>query len=162
MSIGDTPVASKTSPFPLGDVIAERNFTLYEGSREKRQICVRIGSPVLTSLDGGSSLPTDELAIFRCPLQITGLDCDERVFAPAGNDAFMAIQNAIHLAGDILDSATERLKLVNPLAVARERHKPGGPHFADAGRSSWLWHYDSRPNRDYGLQFGSSDPNRKS
>lgn len=154
MGIDKSLSDSEASPFPLGDVIAERSFTLYEADGAKRQICVRIGRPVLTALNGSLQVPAEGLTLFRCPLQITGLDYDERVFAPAGGDPIMALQYAIHLAGGLIDGATERLSLVNALAVTRERHHPGGAHFTDAGLSSWLWHYDCCPDQNYGLQFG--------
>ncbi|GAA3752093.1 hypothetical protein GCM10022270_08510 [Terriglobus aquaticus] len=88
---------------------------------------------------------------FRCPFQISGLDCDDRVFAPFGEDPFVALQYAIHLAGDVIESGAKRLNLQNPLARVRERAKPDRPHFEDAGRASWIWEFDSLPNLTYGI-----------
>jgi hypothetical protein len=130
---------------PLGDVIAERRFTLHEAAGESRLISVRLGRPIATDQKGAPQ-EDGEKYLFRCPLQITGLDCDDKVFAPFGEDPFVALQYAIHLAGDVLDRACERLNLINRLAVIRERTQPDGPHFEDVRRASWIWSFDSRPD----------------
>jgi hypothetical protein len=70
---------------------------------------------------------------FRCPFQIIGLDRDEKIDAPFGEDPFVALQYAINLAGDRLDAGVERLKL-------RNSHR-NGPSMPD----SWIWRYDRLP-----------------
>ena len=85
------------NPVPLGDVIAERRFTLMDCRGEPRQITVRLGRPVSSTSPG--------LPPFRCPLQVIGIGRDEAIAAPAGKDAFMALQWAMNLAGDFIDGA---------------------------------------------------------
>jgi hypothetical protein len=117
---------------PLGTVIAERSFTLQDSEGKKRQITVRLGCPVATASDGSlrrSGLPPGD---FRCPFQIIGLDRDEKIDAPFGEDPFVALQYAINFAGDRLDAGVERLKLRN---LYRGGHGPSIP-------DSWIWRYD--------------------
>lgn len=143
----------EASQVPIGDVIAERRFTLHEEAGTRRLIWVRLGRPIATDQNG---VPQDDgkQDTFRCPLQITGLDCDDKIFAPFGEDPFVALQYAIHLAGDVLEAASKRLNLINPLAASREHAAPGVLHFEDAGRASWIWQFDSRPRPSY---FSRSD-----
>jgi hypothetical protein len=137
--------------FPLGEIIAKRRFTLYEKSGGARQVIVEIGKPVPASLQGAHLADAGEGDHFRCPLSITGLGLDSRVFPPAGEDSLMALQYAIGLAGQVIDEAVQRLNLINPLHEVRERHHPGRKHFDAAGYPDWLDRYDSRPDTDYGL-----------
>jgi len=137
--------------FPLGEIIAKRRFTLYEKSGGARQVIVEIGKPVPASLQGAHLADAGEGDHFRCPLSITGLGLDSRVFPPAGEDSLMALQYAIGLAGQVIDEAVQRLNLINPLHEVRERHHPGSKHFDAAGYPDWLYRYDSRPDTDYGL-----------
>ena len=90
--------------FPLGTIIAERRITLYDQRGEERAITVRLGSPVgVRLLDGIPLGPDDpEASTFRCPVQIAGLDHDENVYAPFGEDPFIALQYALDLIGDLL------------------------------------------------------------
>ena len=137
--------------FPLGEIVARRRFTLYEKSGGARQVIVEIGKPVPVSLQGAHLADPGEGDHFRCPLSITGLGLDSRVFPPAGEDSLMALQHAIALAGQVIDEAVRRLNLINPLHEVRERHHPGSKHFDATGYPDWLYRYDSRPDTDYGL-----------
>ena len=130
------------SAFPLGEIVAKRRFTLYDQSGAALQVIVQIGKPVPVSSHGDH---------FRCPLSITGLGLDSRVFPPSGEDSLMALQHAIGLAGQVIDEAVRRLNLINPLHEVRERHHPGKIHFDATGYPDWLYRYDSRPDTDYGL-----------
>ena len=137
--------------FPLGEIVAKRNFTLYEKSGGARQVIVQIGKPVTVSLQGALSTAAGEDDHYRCPLRITGLGLDSRDFPPSGEDSLMALQHAIALAGQVIDEAVRRLNLINPLHEVRERQYPGRKHFDATGYPDWLDRYDSRPDRDYGL-----------
>jgi hypothetical protein len=112
-----------------------------------RQVVVKIGKPVsvphLTGYRAGEH--------FSCPLSITGLDLDSRIFSLFGVDSLSALHAAIALAGQVIDEAVGRLNLVNPLHEVRERRNPGGKHFDASGLSDWIYRYDSRPDTDYGL-----------
>ena len=72
--------------FPLGEIVATRRFTIYEKSGGARQVIVEIGKPVRASLQGAHLADAGEGDFFRCPLSITRLGLDSRVFAPAGED----------------------------------------------------------------------------
>ena len=137
--------------FPLGEIVAKRRFTLYEKSGRARQVIVEIGKPIPVSLQGARLPEAGEGDHFRCPLSITGLGLDSRVFPPSGVDSLMALQHAIGLAGRVIDEAVRRLNLINPLHEVRERHRPGSKHFDATGYPDWLYRYDSRPDTDYGL-----------
>jgi len=137
--------------FPLGEIVAKRRFTLYERSGAARQVIVEIGKPVPVSLQGALLADAGEGDHFRCPLSITGLGLDSRVFPPSGEDSLMALQHAIGLAGQVIDGAVRRLNLINPLHEVWERHHPGKKHFDASGYPDWLYRYDSRPDTDYGL-----------
>ncbi|MGC2403414.1 MAG: hypothetical protein WA510_26725 [Acidobacteriaceae bacterium] len=116
--------------FPLGTVIAERFIKLYAQDDEERRIAVRLGLPVRTRLDGtvlGPQDPSEEL--FRCPFQILGLEIDERVYAPFGEDPFVALQYAIDMIGDLLARQCEHLGLLNKCA------------FSPLTRDHWIWRY---------------------
>ena len=91
--------------FPLGEIVAKRRFTLYEKSGGARQVIVEIGKPVPLSLQGAHLADPGEGDHFRCPLSITGLGLDSRVFPPSGEDSLMALQHAIGLAGQVIDEA---------------------------------------------------------
>jgi hypothetical protein len=119
------------SRFPLGTIIAERRMALYEQTGEERWITVRLGSPIGVRLEDGSPLrPGDsEEGTFRCPVQILGLDHDEGVYAPFGEDPFVALQYAIDLIGDLLNKGSDRLSLEN-----KYRALP-------PTRDHWIWRY---------------------
>jgi hypothetical protein len=124
--MGHEVVASRRlqmqNPLPLGDVIAERHFTLKDAGGVPRQITVRLGKPV--------SWPLGGVPLYRCPLQVIGVGRDEAIAAPAGKDAFMALQWAMNLAGDFIDGAVQREGLVN--------HQSN-----DLDEKSWIWRYAS-------------------
>jgi hypothetical protein len=119
--------------FPVGTVIAERRIALYEQTGDERWITVRLGSPVGVHLGDGSPLrPGDpEEGTFRCPVQILGLDHDEGVYAPFGEDPFVALQFAIDLIGDLLQKGSDRLNLENKYRVPPPT------------REHWIWRYPS-------------------
>jgi hypothetical protein len=117
--------------FPLGTIVAERRVALHDQTGAQRWISVRLGSPVGVRLEDGTPLhPGDtEEGTFRCPLQIVGLDHDEAVYAPFGEDPFVALQYAIDLICDLLKSGSDRLSLEN-------RHVVPPP-----ARDHWIWRY---------------------
>ncbi len=120
-----------STQFPLGTVIAERRVKLHDQTGVQRWISVRLGSPVGVRLEDGTPLlpANTEEGIFRCPLQIVGLDHDETVYAPFGEDPFVALQYAIELIGDLLKGGSDRLSLEN-------RHVVPPPT-----RDHWIWRY---------------------
>lgn len=111
------------NPVPLGDVIAERRFTLKDSAGQPREITVLLGRPVSCTLHG--------IPLYRCPLQVMGIGRDEAIAAPAGEDAFMALQWAMNLAGDFIDGAVQREGLLNH-------------HGTELNEKSWIWRYASR------------------
>ena len=136
--------SSSRPAFPLGEVIAERQFTLLERSGERREITVRIGKPMPAHFEFAGN--GEELAPeFRCPLVITGFEMDGRVYAPWGEDALVALQYAISFAGQMIDAAVARLNLRNPRTEGWERASPGEKHFNYPAAMDWVWRYDSRP-----------------
>ena len=106
---------------PLGILIAERLFDLYDTSGERRQVVVKLGQPVL--------IP--DLGLHRCPAQILGLDIDEMVYSPAGGDTFEALYNALDLVGQLLDQMSQQLQLEN-----REKRR-------EVRSLEWIWKYPS-------------------
>jgi len=70
---------------------------------------VRLGCPFRTTHAGIDS--PDSPSVWRCPIQILGLDRDDKVYAPAGEDAFVALQYAIDLIGGLVTNGMERLQL---------------------------------------------------
>ena len=110
---------------PLGDVIAERRFTLDEPGGQPREIVVRLGRPISCLVHG--------FPLYRCPVQVVGIRRDEAVAAPAGKDAFIALQWAMNLAGDFIDGAVQRERLVNH-------------HENELDEKSWIWRYDTSPS----------------
>jgi hypothetical protein len=109
-------------------------------------VIAKIGKPVPAT----HSTDASEDHHFRCPLSISGLGLDGRVFPPSGEDSLMALQHAIGMAGQVIDEAVNRLNLVNPLYEVRERRYPGRKHFDASGLPDWLYRY-ARPDMDYGL-----------
>jgi hypothetical protein len=99
-------------------LIAERRFLAYRADGTSVAIRVRLGTPFLDP-----SLPGD----WRCPVEVTGPG-EPRTMAPWGEDPFVALQYAIDVAGDLLDSMMAREKL--------EVRRAGEVH-----RSSWIWRY---------------------
>lgn len=128
----------RAAPIPLGAVIAERSFTLFDEQNQARKVTVRLGVPVGVTDDGtfGTLAPADtEPRTFRCPFQICGLDYGEKVFAPFGEDPFVALQYAIDLIGGLIENAMKRLELQNPCPTIPSQ------------RDSWIWRYDHQLRR---------------
>ena len=112
------------SPIPVGTVVAERHFLLWDSEGKKREITVKLGSPV--PIDPAYSLPP---STFRCPAQILGLGVDERVYSSPGEDGFSALCNTLDLIGQVLESRLKSLDLQN----RHTRH--------DTRTPSWVWQY---------------------
>jgi hypothetical protein len=106
---------------PLGTVVAERHFTLWDSEDKERRIVVKLGVPVSVDSAFGQ--------LFRCPAQILGLGVDQMVYAPAGEDAFIAMCYALSLIGQLLDSESKSLNL-------RNRHKT-----VETRNPAWVWQY---------------------
>ncbi len=111
-------------PFPMGVIIAERQIFAYEKSGEKRLIVVRLGAPI--QMGPSEKFP---VAAACCPLQVQGLNNDDKVYPVLGGDAFEAIQYAIDFAGDLLSDGYVRLRLEN-----RSR-------LDSSTRNHWIWRY---------------------
>jgi len=77
----------------LGPITAERTFTLFRADGTALPITVRLGKPFQEPTSG------DNRGDYCCPVQIVG--ADERVYAPWGEDPFVALQYAIDLAGQL-------------------------------------------------------------
>jgi hypothetical protein len=92
-------------------------------------IVVRLGAPVRVGPSKEFPLP-----LFRCPLQIQGLDVDGRVYPAGGGDAFEAMQYAIDFAGDLLKDGYARLRLENKTRID------------SSTRDHWIWLF--APKRD--------------
>jgi hypothetical protein len=107
--------------FPLGFVIAERALSAWSAEGQERRIKILLGAPV--------EVPAEKF--YRCPFQIFGLNFDERIFAPAGEDPFVALYYALDLIGQLLDRHVAEAGL-------ELRHKVD-----DALPRSWIWRYSS-------------------
>jgi hypothetical protein len=114
----DGTITVKPSPVKLGEIIAERTFCLFRTDGSKVQITVKLGKPSVE----------ETLGHYRCPLQVRGVG-NERLYAPWGEDPFVALQYAIDLAGQLLDAAIEREGLLLP--ADRE----------NLGEKRWVWRY---------------------
>ena len=88
----------------------------------------------MTAIEG-SLVPAgaNPTGVFRCPIQILGLDQDERLFGAFGEDSFVAPQFAIDLIGDQLELGMARLGLTN-----KYPQREGVP------KDSWIWRYNSQ------------------
>ena len=89
-----------SGPISLGEVIAERVFSLVGADGAEVQITVRFGRP----------FKEESLGDYRCPLQVLGLGND-RIYAPWGEGPFVALQYAIDLIGELLDTGVTRKQL---------------------------------------------------
>ena len=117
-------------PIALGTVICQRSFELFSSDGQSRLVAVRLGMPVATNMDGRVLHEGEEGdGTFRCPLQIEGLNHDERVDGVFGEDPFVALQYAIDFIGDRLNLYSLELGLTN------RRQRPDGT------RDSWIWAY---------------------
>ena len=101
---------SGVTKIPLGKVIAERHFILWDSEGREREIVVRLGTPVQI-----------ETGLFRCPAQILGLGVDQIVYDPAGEDAFMALCYALDLLGQVLEGESNSLNLQNRYKTGETR-----------------------------------------
>ena len=117
---------SGVTKIPLGTVIAERHFILSNSEGREREIIVKLGAPVQTETVSG--------LFVRCPAQILGLGVDQIVYAPAGEDAFVALCYALDLIGQVLDAASKDLNLQN-------RYKTG-----EKRSPAWVWQYMDQPS----------------
>lgn len=119
-------------PFPMETIIAERQLVAFN-QNGKHIIVVRLGAPMRFQFPYGREPMQDpnQRGIFRCPLQITGLDLDHRVFPISGADAFEALQYAIDFAGQLLADGYARLNLENRA------------HFDASTPDHWIWRYPS-------------------
>ncbi len=104
---------------PLGEVIAERIFAAVKPDGAEIQITVRLGKP----------FKEEGLGDYRCPLQIVGLG-NERIYAPWGEDPFVALQHALDYIGVLLDEvlAAEQIRL------EKDRRK-------SIDENRWIWRY---------------------
>ena len=112
---------------PLGRVVAERHFVLWDSEGREREIVVKLGAPVQ---DESYGLP----AMSRCPARILGLGVDQIVYDPAGEDAFIALCYALDLIGQVLEEESKRLNLQN-------RYKTG-----ETRSPAWVWQYREQPS----------------
>ena len=117
-------MSSGTLPkIPLGSVVAQRHFVLWDSEGKEREITVKLGTPV----------QIDSTGLHRCPAQILGLGVDQIVYDPAGEDAFIALCYTLDLIGQVLEGESKSLNLQN-------RYKSG-----EAGSPSWVWQYMANP-----------------
>jgi hypothetical protein len=118
---------SGVTKIPLGTVVAERHFVLWDSEGREREIVVKLGAPIQDERYG---LP----AVFRCPAQILGLGFDQIVYDPAGEDAFIALCYSLDLIGQVLEAASKSLNLQN-------RYKRG-----ETRSPAWVWQYMDQPS----------------
>jgi hypothetical protein len=116
-------LASRYPKIPLGRVVAERHFVLWDSEGREREIVVKLGTPVQI-----------ETGLFRCPAQILGLGVDQIVYDPAGEDAFIALCHALDLIGQVLEGGSKSLNLQN-------RYKT-----CEAQSPAWVWQYMDQPS----------------
>jgi hypothetical protein len=116
-------LASRYPKIPLGRVVAERHFVLWDSEGREREIVVKLGTPVQI-----------ETGLFRCPAQILGLGVDQIVYDPAGEDAFIALCYALDLIGQVLEAASKSLNLQN-------RYKTG-----EKRSPAWVWQCMDQPS----------------
>jgi hypothetical protein len=124
----------RADSIPLGKIIGERQFTVYTAEGVQRLITVRLGAPVATTSEG-ALLPEGAAATgtFRCPVQIMGVDQDEKIYGVFGEEQFVALQYAINLIGEQLNHGIARMSFTN---------RYPGHRLPD----SWIWRYNSRPD----------------
>ena len=123
----DEIVKPSTGVVTLGELAAERAFSLFRANGDQVPVRIRLGKPYRE----------ETLGDYRCPLQVSGLG-DERIYAPWGEDAFVALQYALDLIGQLLDAALRRQQLQD----RKDR--------ASTTESRWIWRYpaDCRQARD--------------
>lgn len=104
---------------PLGEVIAERIFAVVKPDGAEIEITVKLGKP----------FKEDSLGDYRCPLQIVGVG-NERIYAPWGEDPFVALQYAVDYIGVVLDEA-----------LAAEQIRFEKDHRKTVDEDRWIWRY---------------------
>src|SRR6185312_14048701 len=109
-------IKPSTAPLSLEVVIAERIFSLFRADGTEVQITARLGKPYKEK----------SLGDYRCPLQVLGLGND-RIYAPWGEDPFVALQYAIDYIGQLLDAAAAREQLQD------------GRNRRSATENRWIW-----------------------
>jgi uncharacterized protein DUF6968 len=111
----------------LGEVIAERIFAVIRPDGAEIEITVKLGKP----------FKEDSPEDYRCPLQIVGVG-NERIYAPWGEDPFVALQYALDYIGVLLDEV---------LAAEQIRFEQDRRETVDEDR--WIWRYppDCRSGR---------------
>ena len=114
---------------PLGAVMCQRRFHLFDSEGDPHAVSVALGVPVPTDIEGGLlDAGSEATGTFRCPFQIKGLGHDARIDAVFGEDPFVALQYAIDFIGTRLDAWSAEQKLQNKHRAAPER-------------TSWVWTY---------------------
>ena len=112
---------------PLGVVVAERRCILWDSEGREREIVVKLGAPVRAEavISG----------MFRCPAQILGIGVDQIVYAPAGEDAFVALCYALDLIGQVLEVQSKSLNLQNRYKTSEIRSP------------AWVWQCMDQPRQ---------------
>jgi hypothetical protein len=119
-------IKPSTAPLSLEVVIAERIFSLFRADGTEVQITARLGKPYKEK----------SLGDYRCP---SGpWFGNDRIYAPWGEDPFVALQYAIDYIGQLLDAAAAREQLQD------------GRNRRSATENRWIWRYppDHRQGRD--------------
>lgn len=113
---------------PLGVVVCQRRFHLFDEGGNPHAVTVTLGSPVPTDSEGGLlEAGAERTGTFRCPFQIEGLGHDAKIEAVFGQDPYVALQYAIDFIGTRLDGWSTEQRFSN-------RHR--APE-----RTSWVWTY---------------------
>jgi hypothetical protein len=118
LQMNDETAKLGATPPSLTVVIAERTFSLYRADGREVRVIARLGQPYQEESNGD----------WRCPLQVLGVGND-RIYAPWGEDAFVALQWAIDYIGQLLDAAVTRLELRN------------GLDRTSTTENRWIWRY---------------------
>src|SRR5579875_2693312 len=95
-------VNPRAAPVSLDVIIAERIFLLFRADGSEVQVTAKLGKPYRE----------ESLGDYCCPLQVLGLGND-RVYAPWGEDPFVALQYAIDYIGQLIDAAVDSQQLRN-------------------------------------------------
>ena len=89
---------------PLGVVVCQRRFHLFDEGGNPHAVTVTLGTPVPTDSEGGLlEAGAEATGTFRCPFQIEGLGHDAKIEAVFGQDPYVALQYAIDFIGIRLD-----------------------------------------------------------
>ena len=112
----------KSKRVRLDRPIAERSFMLFRRDGTPVPVTVRLGTPFI-----GKAAKLGARPEYSCAVQILGIG-DERVTAPSGEDAFVALQYAIDLVGEKLDGFVRRENLQIRFTSGKHRKK-------------WIWRF---------------------